>query len=129
MTVKPSKMRPVRLELKILFAGEIGVQISDVWVWVEPVTGAPGEEFGQGEVLHLSSALFDDQVVDRNQVSGGKTELREEQVDAVETKGILASQLAQIGLAQAGTVADDKATLIGMRIFQLFQLADALSPA
>ncbi len=77
---------------------------------------------------HFRGALFDDQVVDRNQAGGLETQFREHQVDAVEPEGEFILQLRQVGVFQAGTIPDDESPFASMGILQRRQPADALPP-
>ena len=88
--------------------------------WLNQRRARQVRNFGRSSVLHLSGALLEHQVVHRDQVGGGEAQLGEEQVDAVETKGEFTLQLAQVGLAQAGTIADDEAALTCWWIFSIW---------
>jgi hypothetical protein len=73
--------------------------------------------------------LLKHQVIHRDEICGGKAQLGEKQVDTVETKGKFVPKLAQVGVAQAWTVANDEAAFILMDIFNLVQAAFTLRPA
>ena len=65
---------------------------------LEPFARPPGNKARHGQLLNILSALLDHQVVDREVVTGGKAQLRESQVNAVLTQGVLTLQAGQIGL-------------------------------
>ncbi len=129
MTVKPSNSLPVNLRAEILFTGEVGIQISDLGVMLEPAASAPGDEFLSIEAVHLSGTLLEYQVIHRDEIRGGKAQLGKKQVDAVESKGKFAPKLVQIGLAQAWTVTNDETAFMLMDIFNLVQAMFTIRPA
>ncbi len=94
----------------------------------DQVVRAPGKEFRHGQPANILGALFDHQAVDAQKIGGRKAQLGEDQVDAVHPKGGFVAQPGQIGLFQAGTVADDEAALAAMFILEIRQPADALAP-
>ncbi len=61
-----------------------------------------------GNARDITGALFDDQVIDRDKIRGGKSQFGKHQVNAVQAKGDLLFEQAQIGLLQAGTIPDDE---------------------
>ena len=89
---------------------------------------APGDEFWQGKSRQVAGALFDDQIVDHDQIRSGEAQLGKHQIDTVHPKGELVPELAHIRLFEAGTIGDHKGTLAFVNILERGEPADALPP-
>src|SRR3990172_6133059 len=90
------------------------------------IPGPPGDEFGHSQCPNVLRALLGDQGVDGDQIGGGETQLGEEQVDPVQSEGEFALEQAEVGLLQAGSVADDKAALAPVTVTHAGQVPLAL---
>ena len=90
--------------------------------------GAPSEELGHRKCHDFTSALLDDKIVDGEEVGSGEAQFREQDINTVHPEGVFAAQLGQVGLAQAGAVANDKGALAAMDVFQGGQSAHAFPP-
>jgi hypothetical protein len=112
-----------------LWTGVSGVEENHVIREALEVTvGMPGDELGDGQRCDLPSALLDDQVIDGREIGSGKTQLGKHQVNAVHTEGVLILEFGKVGMFQAGTVADDEASLPGMNVLHLPHAIAAFTP-
>ena len=88
----------------------------------------PGDELRNLKREKITHKLFDDEVVGDADVRGGEAEFWKGKVDAVHAKGDLILELAEIGLLQRGSVANDEGTLAFVNIFQRGETFNAFAP-
>ncbi len=79
---------------------------------------APREEAGHVEGKKVIDALLNDEIVDRGKEGGLKPPFFKGEVDAVHPEGVFVFEFGNICISQAGTIANDEATLTFIFIFE-----------
>ena len=88
----------------------------------------PCKKFRHGQREDIVAELLNDQVVDGTKIRGVESELGEQQINAIHTEGEFVLQFGEVGLFQAGTVANDEGALAFVNILERGQAADAFAP-
>ena len=83
----------------------------------EELMRAPGKEARHLQSQEIIDALFNNQIVNRNQKTGFKAPIFKCQVNAVHPKGIFILQPGDICFTQAGTIADNETSFTAIFVF------------
>ena len=89
---------------------------------------APCNKFWKRERVDIVHELFNDKVVRDAKIRSRKSKFRECQVKTVHAKSNFITQLAEIGLLQARTIANDKGTFAFVNVLHLSEALDTLTP-
>ena len=89
---------------------------------------APGDELRNLQGEEVVDELFNDKIIGDADVRGCETKFGKGKVEAVHAKGNLILELAEIGLLQRWSIANDEGTFAFVNIFQRGETVDAFAP-
>lgn len=88
----------------------------------------PCQKRWHGKREDVFGELFDDKVIDGTEISGGKTKLRKEHIKTIHAKCEFIFQFSEIGLFEAGAIANDEGAFAFVNILERGKTVYAFTP-